>query len=119
LIFRRSKKFEAKQLIGKWRLEKIASRDPSKFKIASWVIEFKEEGKWEAAGFVIGPWDSMQLKGSATWRLEVNRIFFDTGNKETECGIKFYGEKLLLFDDPLITPRLGNSAEFRYIRVKE
>jgi hypothetical protein len=46
-------------------------------------------------------------------------VFFDTGNKEQECGIKFYGEELLLFDDPLITPRLGKSAEFRYSRVAE
>jgi hypothetical protein len=61
----------------------------------------------------------MQLKASRKWRLGEHWIFFDTGNKEQECGIKFYGEELLLFDDPLITPRLGKSAEFRYSRVAE
>jgi hypothetical protein len=98
-------------------VEKIARRDPGKFKIASWLMEFKEDGKWESSGFAIGPWDSMQLKASGKWRLGENRIFFDTGNKETECGIKFYGEELILFDDPLIAPRLGKSAEFRYSRI--
>jgi hypothetical protein len=70
-------------------------------------------------GLVIGPWESLQLKSSATWRAQGNQIFFTINDRETECGAKFDRDELLLFDDPVITPRLRSSAEFRYSRIKE
>jgi hypothetical protein len=110
---------DAKQLVGRWKLERIARREPADFKVKEWTIEFTDDGRWRAVGLVIGPWESLQLESSATWRAEGNRIFFRMNDSETECGVKFDHEKLLLFDDPAITPRLRSSAEFHYSRIKE
>ncbi|HKW61485.1 MAG TPA: hypothetical protein VJN89_02975 [Candidatus Acidoferrum sp.] len=83
------------------------------------TIEFSDDGHWRATGFAIGPWESLQVETSATWRVEGNRIFFKTNDRETECGAKFDDDTLLLFDDPVITPKLRTSAEFKYRRIED
>jgi len=108
---------DANKLAGKWKLEGIDRRDPADFNVKEWIIEFTDDGHWRATGLVVGPWDSLQVDSSATWRAEGNRIFFRINDRETECGAKFSGEELLLFDDPVITPKLRTSAEFRYRRL--
>jgi hypothetical protein len=100
---------DAKQLVGRWKLESIARREPADFKVKEWTIEFTDDGCWRAVGLVIGPWESLQLKSSATWRAQGDQIFFTINDRD----------ELLLFDDPVITPRLRSSAEFRCSRIKE
>jgi hypothetical protein len=104
-------------LVGRWKLVRIANVPPSSLHIKSGALEFTSDGRWTSQTEMEGPWAGASMKGSGTWSLGPSGVVrYTAGGNSATSTVSLKESRLVLSPDFMLAKGSTASVAAEYER---
>lgn len=108
------------QMIGRWKLTRLAGQPVAQSQLREWDIQFRKGGVWTYQGSLSGTYAGMRVSGSGRWSIRQRTLTYSAGDARGSSRVELSGRQLTLFPDPVLTnPPQQQPVESVYERLDQ